>query len=280
MKFSFWHKLYAYVLDKWIVKNPRLRKIVTLGIYGDKDTDIHLFGTHLTINSVRENGYLRAFRRANGCSLWRDEIGGLLALFSIVQRGDLFIDVGANIGLFACTVARLPGVEVVAFEAHPKTYERLAINSRRIGVRSVHVAVSDVRGEIDFVDGAVSHVFAAVIHRNDYHFGTPVTVNADRLDNLIDDKKPVVLKIDVEDHECAVITGAAKLLDKGLIKAVLLDASGGAAKAAVMLQERGFRMFDSKTLGPVGKSTTSYILLSQDRAELLGFENAARGLSC
>ncbi len=57
-----------------------------------------------------------------------------------------------------------------------------------------------------------------------------------------------------------------------MIKAVLLDASTEAAKAAAMLQDRGFRILDAKTLGPVEKSTSSYILLSKDRSELLGFE--------
>ncbi len=134
-------------------------------------------------------------------------------------------------------------------------------------------------GEIEFVDGAVSHVFAAAVHKNAYHFGKNVTVNADRLDNLLDDKKPLVLKIDVEDHECAVVRGAAGLLDKGLVKAVLLDVSKEAAKAVEMLRARGFRIWDARTLGAVGPSTASYILLSKDRSELLGFETAAPALS-
>jgi FkbM family methyltransferase len=269
---AFWRNMRAYALDQWFIKNPVLRRFVTRLIYSDKDVEVNLFGTRLNINSARENGYLRAFRRAEHSSLWRDEVGSLLSLFAVLRPGDLFLDVGANIGVFACTAARLPGIEVMAFEAHPDTYTRLQANCQLAGVKAMRIAVSDVQGTMEFVDGAVSHVFAAAQHRNDYHSGPTITVECVRLDDIVTSSKSIVLKMDVEDHECAVLRGAARLLDQGLVQAVLLDASAEAFKAAEMLVQRGFLRLDSRTFGEVNSSTPSFLMLSKKRFELIGFE--------
>jgi len=278
MHMTFWRNLRAYVLDKWFIKNPVLRRFVTRMLYGEKDMEVFLCGTRLIINSTRENGYLRAFRRAEHSSLWRDEVGSLLSLFAVLRSGDLFLDVGANIGVFACMVARLPGIEVMAFEAHPNTFTRLQINSQHAGVKAVQMAVSDVKGTMEFVDGAVSHVFAAVAHRNDYHSGPTIIVESSRLDDIIKSSKSIVLKIDVEDHECAVLRGAERLLDQGSVQAVLLDAGREALNAAEMLKQRGFLMLDARTLGAVGSSTPAFLMLSRKRFELIGFETDERRL--
>jgi FkbM family methyltransferase len=270
---AFLRKILTYALDQWFIKNPALRRFVTRLIYGDKNVEVNLCGTRLTIHSTRENGYLRAFRRAEHSSLWRDEVGSLLSLFAVLRPGDLFLDVGANIGVFACTAARLPGIEVIALEAHPDTFTRLQTNSQRAGIKAVHIAVSDFQGAMEFVDGAVSHVFAATQHRNDYHSGKTISVEACRLDDIITSSKSIVLKIDVEDHECAVLRGAARLLDQGLVQAVLLDASTEALNAAEMLAQRGYLMLDARTLGDVDSSTPAFVMLSKKRLELIGLEH-------
>jgi len=274
---ALWRNFRTYVLDRWFIKNPALRQFVTRMLYGEKDTEVTLCGTRLIINSTRENGYLRAFRRAEHNSFWRDEVGSLLSLFAVLRPGDLFLDVGANVGVFACTAARLPGIEVMAFEAHPDTFIRLQTNSLDAGVKAVQIAVSDAKGTLEFVGGAVSHVFAAAEHRNDYHSGPTIIIDSARLDELVTSSKSIVLKIDVEDHECAVLRGAERLLDQGLVQAILLDASGEALNAAEMLKQRGFLMLNARTFRKVSSPTTAFVMLSKKRLELIGFED---GGSC
>jgi FkbM family methyltransferase len=161
----------------------------------------------------------------------------------------------------------------MALEAHPDTLTRLQTNSQRAVINAIHIAVSDVQETMEFVDGAVSHVFAAAQHRNEYHSGPKITVEASRLDDIITSSKSIVLKIDVEDHECAVLRGAARLLDQGLVQAVLLDASAEALNAAEMLAQRGFLMLDARTFGEVSPSTPAFVVLSKKRLELIGFEH-------
>ncbi len=257
--------LRAHVLDKWFIKNPRLRSRITRIVYGDKNVELNLFGTSLEVNSLRENGYLRAHRLALNSSLWRDEVSTLLALFSILRPGDTFVDVGANVGLFSCTVSRLPDVKVLAFEAHPDTYLRLARNASHHGATATHVAVSDKPGELSFVDGAVSHVFAEASHRNAYHEGTTtIKVEARPLDDLLPMDRPLVMKVDVEGHEPAVLNGAKRLIESGQLKAVILDASPESRKAAEILRQHQYVVLDAGNYGEVSSQTGVFLALNPD----------------
>ena len=237
----------AYILDKFFIKQPWLRQLATKFLYGTQDREIEPFGTRLIVNSLRENGYLRAAKRARHYSLWRDEPAALLALAGVIRPGDTFVDVGANIGIFCCTMSRLPGVKVVAFEANPDTFRRLSVNAARHGVDARCMAVSDRVQTLEFCDGAVSHVFAVARHRNAYHMGGTIKVEARPLDDLIKDNRPLVLKIDVEGHEAEVLRGAASLIAAGQIKAVMIDSSPETRLAAEWLQGRGFRLVDPRT---------------------------------
>ncbi len=262
----------AYLLDKLFIKQPRLRSWVTKIVYGTANCEVSLFGSRLTINSLRENGYLRAFRSARSLSLWRDEASTLLALASVLRPGDTFVDVGANVGVYCCTLSRLPGVKAMAFEANPETFTRLAQNARAHGVQAQCIAVSDKEETLEFCDGAVSHVFAEASHRNGYHCGSAVCVKAMPLDELIASIDNIFLKIDVEGHEPAVIRGASKLIAAGAIHGVILDSSPEALAATDLLMANGFSIFDAATLLPPTPTSGVFLALSQSRARLLGLD--------
>ena len=262
----------AFLLDKLFIKQPKLRRWVTKIIYGTSNCEVTLFGSRLTINSLRENGYLRAFRSARGLSLWRDESSTLLALASVLRPGDTFVDVGANIGVFCCTISRLPGVNTMAFEANPDTFTRLAENARAHGVQAQCIAVSEKEETLEFCDGAVSHVFAEASHRNGYHSGSTVRVKALPLNELAAGLDNVFLKIDVEGHEPAVIRGASKLISAGAIQGVILDTSKEARSAADLLLAEGFLIFDPATFLPPTPTSSVFLVLSQQRARLLGID--------
>ncbi len=261
----------AWVLDRWFIKNPRLRLLITRFLYGTKDVVVSLMGMTLVVNPTRENGYLRASKIAQNSSFWRDEASSLCALFATLRPGDLFVDVGANIGVFSCLAARLPGVEVLAIEANPETFQRLQANCQLHGVQAINTAVSNVAEVLDFSMGAVSHVFAASIHRNAYHFGESVQIFARPLDDLVHGKGPVVLKVDVEGHELEVLEGASKLLSENRIHAVLFDASGAARKAAEWLESCGFALVDPTNFKPLTDDSGVFLALAPERFATLGF---------
>jgi FkbM family methyltransferase len=75
----------------------------------------------------------------------------LAVLLPALAPGDVFVDVGAHIGVYALLAARsvAPGGRVIAIEADPGNHERLADNVRRnpaLAIATVCVAVSDADG--------------------------------------------------------------------------------------------------------------------------------------
>ena len=272
-------KIRAWAIDQLFIKQPRLRYLVTRLIYGRGPRQISLLGTSLTVDALRENGYLRAYQRTRTTSLWRDETATFCALFAVLRPGDLFVDAGANIGLFACTVARLPSVHCIAFEANPDTFPRLKTNADLHGVEARNIALSDSNDrELEFASGAISHVFAADAHRNRYHVGGTVRLRTHTLDSQLERDRPIVLKIDVEGHELEVLGGAHDLLETGTIEAVMLDASPETAAAAVKLATHGFHLLNPATFLPATPADPVILAVSPKRANLMNLPSGAHPL--
>lgn len=134
------------------------------------------------------------------------------------------IDVGANLGFYTLLGSRLimPDAPIVAFEASPIEFAKLAWTIRRNGlanVEAVPAAVSDHQGTATIYQSLAG---AGALNRLDRPAKTsgqwqevqvPVTTldawAANRRDLAID-----LLKVDVEGHELPVLKGGAALLER------------------------------------------------------------------
>ena len=149
------------------------------------------------------------------------------AEFHFLQRflrpGDVFLDVGANIGIYSLVAAKFVGSAgfVHSFEPHRKTYDRLQENivrNRKRNILSYNVAISDVAGSaslnysLDGYDGWNSltqpikgHEFGveevSTMRLDDFCLAKDLTSEAIRM-----------VKIDVEGWEANVLKGAERLL--------------------------------------------------------------------
>jgi FkbM family methyltransferase len=248
--------LFRLWVDRYFIKQPGIRLAVTRAFERDENQDIVLFGTRLRINTIKEHGYLRAVRKLNFHSVLRDEAGVLVSLSLLICDGDTFVDVGANVGLFVCSLARRrflsENVRFYAFEANPDTFNRLVESTRDLEVITSQAALSDRAGEAEFLTGAVSHVFTEAANRNDYHFKnqSSTVIKTQRLDESGVKGNSLIIKIDVEGQELKVLNGAGALFDQDRVKAVYLD---GYKDDGVtdFLAKRGFSFFDGRTLRPV-----------------------------
>jgi len=101
MKYS-WN----WLVDRFFIKQPRLRRAVTRVMEGDSDQSIEMFGTKLLVNTLKEHGYLRASRLCRKSSLLRDEIAILVNLAFVLSDNDTFVDIGANVGFYSHTMTR------------------------------------------------------------------------------------------------------------------------------------------------------------------------------
>ena len=151
-------------------------------------------------------------------------------LLDELRPGDVYVDVGANIGGFAVPAARRVGSSgrVIAVEASPQVAGYLRRNLDRNGVANVEVcevAASDETSAGVTFYAAPADAFGAG------GFGAangmrPITVPATRLDSLLEEKGVTtvgVLKIDVEGFEAGVLRGAERLLTGPCPPAVLFE---------------------------------------------------------
>lgn len=243
---------FSLFLNNYFIKKPSLRRAVTKLFEGDRDVAIELLGNVFTINSIKEHGYLRSSRLSKKASFLSDEIPVLINLANLLSDADAFVDVGANIGIFSCTLARLkrlqPGLNFYAFEANPDTYARLKSNIGSFVIKAANLAISDKDGDLEFVSGAVSHVFTTVKHANAYSImDERQVVECKQLDSIPLEGRAIVIKIDVEGQELEILKGAESLLKSSRIKAIYLD---GYAQPEVLdiLRAHNFSLFDGRTL--------------------------------
>jgi FkbM family methyltransferase len=158
-------------------------------------------------------------------ALQRDFYAGLHDLheLKLVRRllagkGD-FVDVGAHVGLYAVLAGQLLAGRgrVLAVEPHPRAVEQLEENIRLNGLDNVIVAASAASAG----EGTAR---LAVPRTNDPSFSTlesapfdeaePLTVRTTTVDAEVarHGLEPALVKIDVQDHEVAVLEGMPETL--------------------------------------------------------------------
>jgi FkbM family methyltransferase len=143
-------------------------------------------------------------------------------LHALLRPGDTGYDIGANLGYFSAVMAQAVGSSgrVVAFEPVPETFARLALCQELNGfsqLTTFQTAVGANSGDIELAfDPRLSG--EASTYQHPYR-SEPVRVKVPicTLDELVqaqDLPPPSLIKIDVEGHECAVLEGAASIVDE------------------------------------------------------------------
>ncbi len=138
----------------------------------------------------------------------------------ILQPGDVYVDVGANLGVLvlAATKRVSPGGKVFAFEPSPQVCERLEENLELNGTHNVTLirkACSHERSTAtlyNFEDK--SHDTASIGRRYDAAVSGSVTIETIPIDDVVDER-PRLVKIDVEGAEWLALRGAERTLFEG-----------------------------------------------------------------
>ncbi|MFI7318192.1 FkbM family methyltransferase [Streptomyces venezuelae] len=135
-------------------------------------------------------------------------------------RGDVFVDVGANVGYFAVLGAGLVGPEgrVVAVEASPTFHERVVLHAELnaySNIRAVNAAVSDAHKRLTFILASSHNMGANSIVPYDGPAESTFDADASPLPELLEADELArvrVIKIDVEGAEGGVVRGLAPAL--------------------------------------------------------------------
>lgn len=143
-------------------------------------------------------------------------------LLHLLRSHDVFADVGANTGTYTVLATAHVGAYSIAFEPVAAALHWLQANLTANGVtdrvRLERKAVSSHTGTVHFTQhlDAMNHLLEAP----DAH-SAPVSCTT--LDESLEDKVPLLLKIDVEGNEHRVLQGATRLLQQPGLKALIIE---------------------------------------------------------
>ncbi len=191
---------------------------------------------------------------SNGCLNNNWEPDETTFFISRLHTGDTVLDIGANIGWFTLVAAKHigPAGTIHAFEPRPITYSMLSKTVSQNGLRNfVHLweyALSDSAGEVilNWAANTDNPGGSFVTTDKTGQAGhESVRVRAAKLDELLPDVAPDVIKIDVEGAEPMVFSGAVNALGR---------------RKPIILSE----LFPNQLLKVSGKTSAQYIQQMKD----------------
>ena len=202
---------------------------------------------------------LRLYALGNGC-----EKNALFTpqMFDVMERGILadaighrsddfvFVDIGANVGLYSLFVAsRAPGARIIAIEPQPGILERLRFNlaaNPHVKVDVLPVAVADREGSVELLldtsDSGGTHIATAMRSET----GVSVPVPCRTLVAILAERKVArisALKIDVEGAEDVVLVPFLRDAPRALLpEVVLIEDTRGLWQTDVfaLLEQHGY----------------------------------------
>lgn len=179
------------------------------------------------------------------------EFEDMAFVMHFLRPTDLFIDVGANVGVYSILASAVAGSSSIAFEPVPDTFAKLQCNmfvndlTHRVSTRNQ--AVGNRTGTVGFTS----------MHDTKNRVATPddvdeklIVVSIVKLDDAVIDRCPTFIKIDVEGFEKNVLLGAEKILGNELLKCVIIETNGSGERYGVedivlsrMLTDHGFQRY-------------------------------------
>lgn len=141
-----------------------------------------------------------------------------------IQPGMVCLDLGSNIGYYACLESKLTGKngKVIAIEPSPINFQYLKKNANLQENQNIVVynfAVSDKNGELDFFVSNFSN-WSRIVQDKDLDIndqGNVIKVNTTTLDSFVESNNITqidFLRMDVEGHEYPIFNGMKKTLSR------------------------------------------------------------------
>lgn len=157
------------------------------------------------------------------------EFAEMAFMLHLLRAGDLFADMGANVGSYTVLAAGVRGARVIAVEPGAAACVALAKNIalNRLGdLVSMHsVALGATVGELAFSTGqdTTNHVLSEGDEGGQQ-------VQQTTADALFANEAPLAMKLDMEGYEAAALAGArVTLADPGL-KALIVELNGSGSR--------------------------------------------------
>jgi FkbM family methyltransferase len=149
------------------------------------------------------------------------EFPDMMFLLHFLKSGDLFLDIGANVGTYTVLASGVCKAKTWAFEPDPETVlslkRNIEINNLQDLVTVHELALGATEREVAFAVGldTVNRVAIGIQRCR--------LVHQRPLDALLSDVEPSFAKLDVEGYEEEVLRGGQTLLGKETLQAIELE---------------------------------------------------------
>lgn len=148
--------------------------------------------------------------------------GGLL--LHLLRKGDLFVDAGANVGSYTVLASGAIGANSVTIEPVPSTFKNLQRNLDENRITSLveahNIGLSRENGQLRFTSDADA---SNKVITDPAWSGSSIDVPVRRLDDVLDGRAPVLIKLDVEGWESEVLAGASRVLQMPQLLALIVE---------------------------------------------------------
>jgi FkbM family methyltransferase len=163
----------------------------------------------------------------------------MMVTLHFLREGDLFLDIGANVGTYTILASGICRATTWAFEPDPETAKHLRRNVALNGLDTVvevhECAVGSFDGEVPFSLGL--DTMNKVARPGDDNVRV---VRQKQLDLVVGEARPAMLKIDVEGYEENVLRGATNTLQNPLLQVIEVETV--TPRADDMLKDNGFEL--------------------------------------
>lgn len=155
------------------------------------------------------------------------EFEDMAFVLHLLREKELFVDIGANIGSYTILAGGVVGAQCVSIEPIKGTFQQLEenINLNHLSghVQTLNIGIGKEKGVLRFTAGldTVNHVLSDSEQVDDI-----VEVPIVALNDLLENKNPLLIKIDVEGFETNVIEGADLVLSHPSLLAVIMELNG------------------------------------------------------
>jgi FkbM family methyltransferase len=161
------------------------------------------------------------------------EVREMAFVLHLLRADEHFVDVGANVGSYSVLAGGAVGARVTAVEPIPEAFAHLtrniALNGLSARVHACQCGLSQASGVLRFTRDldSMNHVLAAGEEL------PAIDVPVRTLDDLVGSDTPVLVKIDVEGHERAVLIGGFRTLADPALLAVIVETNSSGSRYGV-----------------------------------------------
>jgi len=203
---------------------------------------------------MRANWEDRTFRYCHYATYGR----ALSDYLAAQDRAFVFVDIGANQGLYSLLAAQNPHCKAaVAFEPVAATFallrDNIALNGMGAAIKPVHAAVS-LQSGIARIATDRAHSGTASLRDTGTAEGEEIRIlGIAGVDTLIDGALPLIIKIDVEGHEEAVVEALMASAHCDRIAAIFYEVDERWTDGAAIARRLGGAGFDRLTRFGIGR---------------------------